>query len=162
MTMTNTEVQNLLDDVDDASQARAHLSAAAITTITTGGAGNWDPVLGTFVNDFTNFELDTDKIKYIGTETYEFEVDMHAKYATDKTGETTNITIKHDGVACENCKMGAFAKTAGEAVNISTTHIVTLETNDTLQIVVQSGTTGAEITFGQFVLTCTKYTIPRK
>ena len=161
MTMTNTEVNNLLEDINDASQANAYLSASADTTITTGGAGNWYPVQGTFVNDFTNFELDTDKIKYIGTETYEFEVDMHAKFATDKTSETTNITLKHDGVACENCKMGAYLKTADEPMNVSSTHIVTLEPNDTLQIVVQSDEAGAVLTFGQFVLTATKYTLPR-
>ena len=160
LTQTTAELQVIIDDANEENYAFAYLSASADTTIT--AAATWYAVQGAFTNSFSNFELDTDKIKYIGTHDHIFEIDWHAKAASDAVSATFNITVSINGTPVEASKMGGFAKTAGEPISVSGTEIVTLEPNDTIQLVIQSDKAGSVITVGQFVTSIAKFVLPRQ
>ena len=160
LTQTTEELQIILDDASEENYAFAYLNASADTTITTGMA--WYPILGTFTNSFSNFELDTDKIKYIGNHDHIFEIDWSAKAASDTVSATFNVTVSINGTPVESSKMGGFAKTAGEPISFSGTDVVELSPNDTVQLVIQSDKAGSVITVYQFVTTITKFVLPRQ
>lgn len=160
LTYTSAVIDDLLEDLNDKSSVYAYLSASATTTTT--AATTWYPIQGTFVNDFVNFELDTDKIKYIGTNSYKFEIDWSIKLASDTANTTLNVTVAINGTPTEETKMGLFLKTAGDAYTFSGTQVITLDTNDTVQLIVQSDKSGAVLTVGQLVTTLNKFTIPRQ
>ena len=157
---TQEEIDQAVEDALEENYTFAYLSASADTTITT--AATWYAIQGTFVNQFANFEIDTDKIKYTGTHDHMFEIDWHAKVASDTTRATINITVSINGTPVDSSKMGAFAPTAGEPVAVSGTEVVTLSQNDTVQLVIQSDKAGSDITIGQFVTSITKFVIPRQ
>ena len=156
---TTAEVDEYLEDVIDQSSVYSYLSSSSTTTISV--AETWYAVQGSFVNDFTNFELDTDKIKYIGDNDYKFEIDWCAKIAHSVVSSTVNVTISINGIPIETAKMGTFAKTAGEPVSFSGSEVVTLTKDDTIQIVVQSDKAGT-VTFGNFVTSLNKFVIKRQ
>lgn len=153
--ITGSALQTLIDDTSNQAHATASLDASSNTTMT--NATDWYLIQGAFTNDFEDFELDTDKIKYIGTETYSFEIDWHAKLASDTVAATVNITVSINGTPTESNKQGIYLKTAGEPGAVSGTEVVELSTNDTIQLVIQTDKAGSVITVGQFNTTCTKY-----
>ena len=156
---TGSKLDELLDDLSSKSSTFAYLSASADTTITT--PIDWYAIQGTFINDFEDFELDTDKIKYTGDEKYKFEIDWHAKLASDTVATKINITVSVNGTPVETSKMGAYLKTADEPIAVSGTEIVTLEKNDTVQLVVQADK-ACDLTFGFFVTGINKFIMTRE
>lgn len=156
---TQLEVDNLLEDLQDKSSVYSYLTESADTAIAV--AETWYAIQGVFENEFENFELDTDKIKYTGDQDYKFEIDWHAKLAHSANSATINITISVNSVPVETVKMGGFAKTIGEPIQLSGTEIVTLSKNDTVQLIIESDKTGT-VTIGNFVTSLNKFVIPRQ
>jgi len=122
------------------------MSSGTNTTITSTGHGlsNDDcvEIVGT-----TNYNgLFT--VSGVTTDTF----DINAAYvANDATGTWTECEI----LATQ--KMGIYCKTAGEAFGISGTNVLELETNDTIQIVLQVDKTNEDIIVSHFTTTIARF-----
>ncbi len=155
MSFTNTEVNALLTDLDTKAGVYAYLSAPANTTTT--AAATWYPIAGTFVNDFENFIFDTDHIEYSGTVDQEFEIDWHVSLKTDTIGTTCHVTANLNGSPVAGGIMGTTMKETGEEYAFSGTMMVTLSTNDEIQLVLSSDKVGAVITVEHLTTTINKF-----
>lgn len=156
---THSILEQIRQDARVKNGVYAYLSASANTTTTL--ADTWYPLQGTFVNDFDNFELDTDKIKYIGTNDYEFEIDWHCTMSSDTNGTTPYVTIKKNSTEYDAQKMGTYLKTANEPMSFSGTAKVMLSTDDTVQLIVESDKAGAVLTTCNFTTTIKQFYISR-
>jgi len=134
-----------LDDIIPYAGVFAYLGSPADTTCTL--ADTWYPIQGAFVNDpLIDFELDVDKLKYVGANTAYFEVDGHIVSKGDANGITVHFGLKKNGTVNAPSNMGTFMKTSGEAYPVSGTSVVELATNDTIQLVMMADSAGAVIT----------------
>jgi hypothetical protein len=154
LTQSFDELQSMMDDLETKAGASAYLSSPS--TVTTTVAGDWYPVAGTFANDFENFEFDTDRIKYIGDEDYQFEIDWHSSMASNTPTTTFHNAVKVNSTVLFAQKMGGLLK-QNEYGPCSGTTIVTLTKNDGIQLVTQSDKAGAILSFEHFNATINKF-----
>ncbi len=153
-----------LDDAliarDSDARVHAYLSAEADTTVTTGGT--FVPILGTFTNSpAVKFSLDVDKLQYDGTATQEFEIDWAASISSEDAGRTVHIGIsKNETVlATSDASVnGIFLKYADEPLPMSGTLVLSLATDDNVQLQVTSDTNLDVITFYHFITTIRPFT----
>ena len=137
----------------------AALSAQATTEIT--ASDTYTPIAGTFSNSpAVGFVGVADPaIKYTGTKTMYFEIDIHASLKTPSNNTTVTVSIKKSGVEVTEARMTLFAKTLNEVYNFSGTSVVELDTDDTIQLVVKSDN-GADVTFVNITTTIRVFSIP--
>jgi len=128
--------------------AYASLPSSANTTITT--AETYYPVQGAFTTSpMVNFIFDTDHIEYTGTATRYFEIDWHASVECSTANATVHFGIEiNSGTAIG--VMGSTLKTSGETYAMSGTVIVSLETDDEIQLVCTSDSNGDVLTVNHF------------
>jgi hypothetical protein len=137
----------------------AYLSAAAVTTVTTGNT--FVPILGTFVNNpMENFGISGDAIQYLGTETKEFEIDWHTSFSSQDAGRTAHFGVAINGETLATTSpstMGTYIKYAGEIVPLSGTDVVELSYGDTIQLQLTSDTDADEVTVAHFTTSIAKF-----
>lgn len=133
--------------------ASAHITTPAATTVTS--AGTYYPILGTFSNpNLEQFEVVADPaIKYTGPDTMDFEVDWHATISCNNASRHVTIAIKKNADVQTSSVMGTTLKTAGDKYALSGTCVVSLTTNDKIQLVLTSDNNGDEMTAHYFTTT---------
>lgn len=119
----------------------AALQSEATTTI--GTINQYEYITGAFSNTpmegFTFVEIDGEPyIKYIGNESYYFEIDAHATLKTNVNGAVVYGAIKKNGTVVDESVMSIYLKTVNEPLTFSGTSVVLLETNDTIQLVTKA------------------------
>jgi len=135
----------------------AYVSTPAITTITVGNT--YYPVAWTFTNAvIENFTaVWTPAIRYDWSATQYFEVDRHATVKTNHNSCTVSIWIKKWWTLVAGSEMTTLCKTALEHYNISWTCVVSLATNNEIQLVVTADTNGDEVTCDYFTTTINEF-----
>lgn len=108
------------------------------TSITNNGV--YVPIEGSFSNNpMHEFSLQVDPaIQYDGTLTQYFEIDWYATVAANINSTTLHFGVKKNGVLIDSSVMGIFCKTSGEMYFTAGTCVVSLATNDKIQLVVTS------------------------
>ncbi len=158
--MATITFNNALIARDCDARVHAFLSAEADTTVTTGGT--FVPILGTFTNSpMVKFSIDVDKLQYDGTRTQEFEIDWACSISSEDAGRTVHIGIsKNEAVlsASDASVNGVFLKYANEPLSMSGTLVLSLATDDNVQLQVTSDTNLDVITFYHFVTTIRPFT----
>ena len=139
------EFRDVLDELVPPVGVFAYLGAPADTTCTL--ADTWYPINGAFTNDpMLGFEVDVDKLKYIGAKTMYFEIDGHIVVKGDSNGTTAHFGLKKTGAIIPSSVMGTYMKTLNEPFPVSGTTVVELATNDTIQLVMKADGAGDIIT----------------
>ena len=135
----------------------AYLSAAADTTITTGGT--YYPVAGTFTNTYyEQFSLVAGPaIQYDGVETHTFEIDINFCGSTDTTGTTLSIGVKKNTTVQTGWIAQTFMKNIGQLYTASATCVVDLTTDDTIQLVMTSNKDTNDITTTTYTTTIRRF-----
>lgn len=99
-------------------------------------------IVGTFSNSpavgFTGITDPEPAIKYTGTQTMYFEISAHATLKSPTGNATIYAGIKKNGTLIDESVMALFAKTRGEAYTFGGVCVVSLETDDTIQMVATS------------------------
>lgn len=118
----------------------AHLTTSADTVFAGEDVGTYLPLNGIFENaPITGFEVtETPSIKYVGTKTLDFEIDLHAAFSSSANNTTLYVAVKKNGTLVDSSAFPAFAKNLGELYNIPVTTVVELSTDDEVQLVVAS------------------------
>ena len=139
--------------------AFAALTAQATTNIT--ASDTYTPIAGTFSNTPANgFEDVADPgIKYTGTKTMYFEIDLYSSFSTPSNNSTVTFAIKKNGTTVDHSQMTAFAKSLGETYNLSSTAVIELETDDVIQLVIKTDT-GADVTFNNITTSIRPFILP--
>jgi hypothetical protein len=135
----------------------AYLTAPAVTTVTT--SGTYYPIAGTFANSpIENFTTVADPaIKYIGTLTQYMEVDWHAAVGSTSNGVTVTVGIKKTGNLETSSLMAFYCKTGGEVYQMSGTTVISMATNDTVQLVLTANADTEGITVSHFTTTIREF-----
>ena len=129
----------------------AFLPNSTDTTITV--AGTYYPITGPFTNDpLIGFIFDTDHIEYSGPITRHFEIDWHSTLQADNIG-----TIVHVGISINSAAPIAVSattcRTANDEYALSATAVVSLKTDDEIQLVISADGSGDVITVDHFTTT---------
>jgi hypothetical protein len=136
----------------------AYLTSAAITTVATGDA--FEAIVGTFDNDPCEaFCEAVAAIEYCGVSDY-FEIDWHATLSSQDAGRTVHMGIAINGetiIISDPSAMAIFCKYAGEVLPLSGTHVVFLETGDTVQLQLTSDTDADQVTVHHFTTTIRRF-----
>ena len=134
----------------------AYLSASAATTIT--AAQTYYPISGSFINEpIKNFTAVADPaIRYDGTLTQYFKIDWHASVQANIASTTINIGIKKN-TNLQVGTMSTFCKNANETYTLSGTCVISLATNDEIQLVVTSDGSDNIINFVNFTTTISEF-----
>jgi hypothetical protein len=129
----------------------AYLTSAATTTVTTGGT--FVPISGTFNNDpFEGFHFGATAIVYDGAPCY-FKIDWHATVESQDAGRTVHGGISINGETITTASpsvMGIFCKYAAEALSLSGTRVIHLNSGDTIQLQLTSSTDADQVTLNHF------------
>lgn len=130
----------------------AAISEPTLTSIA--DAETYYPIAGTFTNSPASGFIGTDDpaIKYTGTRTLYFEIDVHAVISAAINGTTVECGIKKNWNIVTDSVVSAYCKTAGELYTVSGTLVVELETDDTIQLVVATDN-GNNVTFHNITTT---------
>jgi len=134
----------------------ACLDAPTATNTTT--ASQWYPIAGAFTNDPINgFSLNADKIQYDGVPSQYFEIDWQSSIQSNTATNIIHVAVKRNDEVLEICKMGGLAKFINEPIAVAGTVVVYLESNDTVQLVIQSSQPNSTITVNHFTTTIRKF-----
>lgn len=142
-------------NVTRAAAAYAYLSAQAATTVTTSGA--YVPIAGTFTNDLTNFIFDTDHIEYSGAVTQKFEIKWNASFSCETASRTVKITVKVNSTEYDDQAMQIFGKNAGQIYSVSGILVVSLETDDEIQLIATADADDETLTFESFTTSINRF-----
>jgi hypothetical protein len=135
----------------------AFLPIPTNTTITT--AGTYYPIAGTFNNPvIENFTvLATPAIRYDGTLTQYFKIDWHSTILVDNASTIITIGIYKNGSLVTGSNMSHFCKNANELYSHSGTSVISLATNNTIQLVITSDGDGDVLTVNNFTTTINEF-----
>jgi hypothetical protein len=133
----------------------AYLTEPADTTIAE--ADTYQYINGVFDNDpVIDFELVADPepaIKYLCPNTHIFEIDWHAVVAANLPNTIVRIGIKKNDTTETPSITSSLAVRNGEPFALSGTFVVSLEQNDTIQLICTTDGTGDVITISNFTTT---------
>ncbi len=113
-------------------------------------AGTYYPINGTFVNSFSQFSAavtNTPGIKYDGSDTLVFEIDLHAQVEADSLNTDVTIAVYKNGVLVPGSEITGRCRDASSPYPQSSTTVVSLTTNDEIQLMVTSDGDGDVLTF---------------
>lgn len=125
-----------------------YISTPSATTITT--AGTYYPVQGEFVNileDFGSATVNTPGIKYNGTLTRYFEIDLHAQVEANSLNTDVSIAVYKNGELCTFPAITTVCRDANSPYAISLTAVIELAQNDEIQLMTTSDGNGDRLTF---------------
>jgi hypothetical protein len=125
-----------------------YISTPSATTITT--AGTYYPIEGDFVNileDFGSATVNTPGIKYNGTLTRYFEIDLHAQVEANSLNTDVSIAIHKNGELCPCSVITTVCRDANSPYAISSTVVIELAQNDEVQLMTTSDGNGDQLTF---------------
>ena len=128
----------------------AYLPSSTNTTITT--AATYYPITGPFTNGpLIGFSVVSTHLEYANADTRYFEIDWYATVSNDAEA------IVHIGVSINSAApIGVAAtkcKSAGDEYALSGTTVVSLKTDDEVQLVITSDDTGGIVTVYHFTTT---------
>ena len=135
-----------------------YVSASADTTIT--AAGTYYPIQGTFVNSFNQFgaaTVNTPGIKYTGSETKVFEIDLHAQVSADTLNTDVTIAVYKNGSLVAGSGITGRCRDATSPYPLSSTAVTTLAQNDEIQLMVTSDGNGDVLTFNNLQTTIREF-----
>lgn len=126
----------------------AYISVPAATTIV--AAGTLYPIQGTFVNSVNLFSAATalpPGIKYDGTATRNFVVDLHAEVKADRPNSLVTVAVRKNGVLVAGSSITTQCRVAGSPYALSSLSKLSLATGDEVQLVTTTDGAGDEVTF---------------
>lgn len=142
------EVYSLLSPTVEIANVWGYISVPADTTITT--AGTYYPILGTFVNDSTLFSaavVNTPGIKYDGTITRKFEIDLHSQVTASVLNTVVTLGVFKNGVLIPGSDISNMIRNTGEPYAASLTVVVSLAQDDEIQLMVTTDDDGDVLNF---------------
>lgn len=145
---------NFTELYSDAPKVWGYVSTPAVTTITV--AGTYYPVAGTFtnaVNQFSAATVVTPGIKYDGADTQDFEIDIHAEVTANFANTDVTIAVYKNGALISGSAITTECRAAASPYSLSSTVVVSLATNDEIQLVTTSDGSGDQLTFVNFQAT---------
>ena len=133
-----------------------YVSTPAVTTVT--NAGDWYAMLGTFTNAHIEQVSvigtpSNPAIQYDGDVTMDFEIDWSGAFIGSAGSQHIEFAIKKGANVITGSNMGTTEKTAGDEYSMSGTCVVSLATNDTIQLVVTSAGNGQTVQAEHFTTT---------
>ena len=160
---TKASVNALYDHIDDMNVgAFAYLTAAGVTNLTDLDENFID---GVFTNlpayGFEAVEVAGEPyLKYTGTKTLFFEIDLHASFSSDQNNSEIILKISKNDINIDASNCFAFLKNATQAYNASLTAVVSLETDDLIQLRVSRDSSACTLTFQTVTTTIRPFLIP--
>ena len=135
-----------------------YVSTPADTTITT--AGTYYPIQGTFTNEVNQFgaaTVNVPGIKYTGSETKTFEIDLHAQVSADTLNTDVTLAVYKNGSLAAGSEITGRCRDAASPYSMSSTVVLSLAENDEVQLMVTSDDDGDVLTFNNLQTTIREF-----
>lgn len=90
------------------------------------------------LNEFTSSVTYPIGLKYIGEQTFLFEVDWHSSISSNSNNTTVYFSLFKNGVAVNGSENETFCKNNNQIYNLSSTAVIELSKNDEVQFKIKS------------------------
>lgn len=160
---TKASINALYDHIDEMNVgAFAYLRGETTTDLT---SLDETYIEGTFVNSpaygFEGVTQDGEPyLKYTGTKTLYFEIDLHASFLSDLDNTEAVLKVSKNLSNLVASNTYTFLKGANQNYNASLTAVVQLETDDLIQLRVARTTSGCQLKFKSVTTTIRPFLIP--